>query len=536
MIRESLLEVASSFGVAQEILYVYDQFMQVPGSTIDFDVSIEYEKVADPKGFILFPYMHNKMHAYKYSILGKAFERRGYQPLFVICDVPPTLSNITYANDKWYNSMFEYQTYVTKKVLKNFNCDFINLSDYIGGDKDIEEIDLQNIDTDDYKQIDLNDLSKGSTRKALKKYSLSGTDAKEFRKKFVRGGIILVDAFEEIIDSYDIISVISHDDKYNLGGIPLRVANNKGVNAYSSMLGWVNGSLVISKISDGDSLPHFEQTSTINMFLDEPLNPMQDKKVDRAMKNRANDTDEVRAQFSANSSRSTPVSDDNFSIGMFTNLIWDANLETHGGAFSDPFSWISKSIEIVSQSEDIEMIIKTHPAEKVKGTNQSVSKWISDKYPELPDNIILLDPTTDIDTYRLMQQLDAGTVYNSTTGIEMVYFGVPVVTAGQAPYQDLKITFDPESRSEYISQIENIKNIKLSDRREIRGRRYLYFFFEGKHLDFPFVRTTNGQYDFPSVDDAGIDTNRPDINQMVRRISKGQPVLSPELDWLVDGN
>ena len=104
----------------------------------------------------------------------------------------------------------------------------------------------------------------------------------------------------------------------------------------------------------------------------------------------------------------------------FTNVPWDQGLNEYAGIFEDVMDWVYQTIEHFKNHKDIEIWIKTHPAE-VRGTSKSsksVTDFIKLNYPELPDNIHLIDANDGISPYSLFQNVDLGIVLTGTLGLK----------------------------------------------------------------------------------------------------------------------
>jgi hypothetical protein len=271
---------------------------------------------------------------------------------------------------------------------------------------------------------------------------------KKIYQRFLRSAVLLSDIYKNIISTFDILVMISNDDKYNQGGIPLAIAANNDIHAYSTTLGWVNESLVMGNITDRNSFPHYEDEQLVEKFLDQPLELTQKKRVEDIMSDRIGGDNQTRARYSDQTAQSVNGSTNSVSVGLFTNLIWDANLEVSNCPYPNVFDWISDTLSELGGRPDIDLIIKPHPAEVIRGTNEPVHDWIHDNHQNLPKNITILRADTDVNTYRMISDIDVGIVYNSTVGFEMVYTGTPAITAGDTHYRNLNISYDPEPQEE----------------------------------------------------------------------------------------
>jgi hypothetical protein len=112
---------------------------------------------------------------------------------------------------------------------------------------------------------------------------------------------------------------------------------------------------------------------------------------------------------------------------------------------------------------------------------------IDEVLPELPDNVRIIPPESEINTYDLIELASVGLVYTTTVGLEMVMSGVPVIVAGQTHYRGKGFTHDPETLEEYVHLLDRIpeqnKAPSVDEGQVDLAWRYAYRFF----FEFPFV-------------------------------------------------
>lgn len=174
-------------------------------------------------------------------------------------------------------------------------------------------------------------------------------------------------------------------------------------------------------------------------------------------------------------------------VGVFSHLLWDGALEPDNAIYPNFYDWLTDTIETGKNIDGAEFIIKAHPAESMRGTNEALTDWIDKSYGKLPENFTFLSADTDVDTYKLIRVLDAGAVYSSTVGLEMAFGGKPVLTGGYPPYSGFGITCDPDSKQAYRSKLKKIKEFDSTSVSIKRARRFAYLLFVSKQLEFPFL-------------------------------------------------
>lgn len=516
---------------------VYDSLVgldpHVRSSFVDWgcgDVATE----TDPRVVFPYPQGEHLKHLYKYCVIARAFELRGYEPLFVLCDrVLPDCSIKPLGTDNDCGTC-ELCSYRGERMIEAFGHEWIPLSDLVDDPSQYHSLDGDDGDLAEYGGVDLHEFATYSVRKVKRKYTLSGKRDERALDQFLRAGVLLVDAVDRLVEEYDVRAMISHDDKYCWSGVPLIAAAHRGVYAYSSTLGWHPNSIVLGRTDHRDSFPHFEESELIERFLAQPLDEAQEREVDSLLENRRAGTD-VQNHYSADGNESIDETAPT-TVGMFTNLIWDASIDNELSPFSDIFDWIGETIEHFVDRDDARLVVKTHPAETIRGTNESVGEWISDHFDvDRLDSLDVLPPSTGVNTYRMIDDIDAAIVFNSTVGIEAAYYGTPVVVAGDTHYRGLDVTYDPDRRSEYFELLQRIETLEMTERMRSRAERYAYFFFVGKHLPFHHFPAEDTREEFAVVSDSEVGAGNETFDQLVERTVRGDPVLDPDLNWLVDG-
>lgn len=173
-------------------------------------------------------------------------------------------------------------------------------------------------------------------------------------------------------------------------------------------------------------------------------------------------------------------------IGLLTNVVWDAHLHYPNNAYSNMMEWILDTIEHFREREDVQLVIRVHPAEvygNVKST-QTVVNEIKKHYSSLPPSIKIIPPLSEISTYSLMALCDSALIYSTKTGIELAAGGMSVIVAGEAWVRGKGFTIDasdPESYRNILRQLPLGKG--LSAEQINLARRYAYHFFFRRMLD-----------------------------------------------------
>ncbi len=181
--------------------------------------------------------------------------------------------------------------------------------------------------------------------------------------------------------------------------------------------------------------------------------------------------------------------DDRPVVLLATNVLGDS-LTLGRQIFSKTMAeWISRTVQYFIGRPDVQLVIRVHPGE-VLTHGQSMADVVHEVLPRLPENIRLIKPKDDVNTYDLIEVADVGLVYTTTVGMEMAMSGVPVVVAGQTHYRSRGFTHDPDSWVTYyklLGQIlENPEQFRLTREQVASAWQYAYRFFFDYPQPFPW--------------------------------------------------
>lgn len=496
-VKNTILDIMSHLGVGEQVISLYDSIVGIKNFSVDSRIVNFNLSERDRKGYVYIPLIPGYASwSYLASIIGSSCYIRGYEPIIVTCSevIEPCPAQTT-TNAK--GSVRDRCQYFSREIPGKFGLETHNIDEFLPATHDVlnaEEIDLE---TFDYRGINITQPARASCRKYLKRYSIDLNDDDTYRKyrEIIRSGVKIADASEKILNKYNISGVLVYEPLYIQGYIPLSLAQDRGIPGRTVGTGYRDSHLLFGNINNKQPHQHFPDAEAICDFLQYPLSEPQRQQISNIMQNRETGAG-VTHHFTATSSKSIDSTDTKVMAGMFTNLVWDASLEADNGPYANYFDWVSSTIDYLSGRDGIELIIKVHPAEAARGTNQSVEQWISFNYPELPQNITLLSSDTNVNTYELIRELDVGIVYNSTVGLEMAFRGYPVLIGGDTHYRNLGFTYDPETQSEYLNYLSSLDDLSITSEMLKRAERYAYHLFVRKHIPFPYISSKSNTVDY----------------------------------------
>ncbi len=167
-------------------------------------------------------------------------------------------------------------------------------------------------------------------------------------------------------------------------------------------------------------------------------------------------------------------------IGLLTNVMWDAQLHYPANAFKNMKEWIVETIRYFENRSDLQLLIRIHPAE-IRGSvrsRQPILREILKVFPVLPPNVFVIPPESQISTYTAMSECNAVIIYGTKTGVELTAMGIPVVVAGEAWIRNKGLTRDATSIGSYIEILNELPMAsRMTEVQVKRARRYAFHFF-----------------------------------------------------------
>lgn len=182
-------------------------------------------------------------------------------------------------------------------------------------------------------------------------------------------------------------------------------------------------------------------------------------------------------------------------VGLLTNVVWDAQLHYKANAFPGMLDWLARTIAYFARRPDLQLLIRVHPAE-LTGTlpsRQPVMDEIRRSFPQLPPNVFVIPPQSRLSTYVAMAKCNAVLIYGTKTGVELTASGIPVIVAGEAWIRGKGVTHDVASQEEYFRLLDALPLAhRLDEATRDRALRYAYHFFFRRMIPLDCVREKPG--------------------------------------------
>jgi hypothetical protein len=182
-------------------------------------------------------------------------------------------------------------------------------------------------------------------------------------------------------------------------------------------------------------------------------------------------------------------------IGLLTNVAWDAQLHYPANAFPNMLEWLVQTCEYFATRPDLQLLIRVHPAE-ISGfppSRQPILRELRKRIPQLAPNIVVVPPESGVSTYAVMSLCNAAIIYGTKMGVELTSVGLPVIVAGEAWIRNKGLTHDASTPAEYFEILRQLPFPgRLAEKQLARARRYAYHFFFNRMIPLPFIQPKAG--------------------------------------------
>lgn len=449
------------------------------------------------------------------SLLAVALTLRGAQVHFLLCDkfLPACLQATTTS----FNTLEEFPKYGPQKSLCDscFNTGYemyrpLNLpihlySELVTKKEELAAYNLtKNINPSDIKGYLLDGLKIGEHAYAGALRYFARADLKEelyaqkILRRYFHAALLSVCVTKRILSKYNFDCVVFNHGIYIPQGITGEVARKQGVRLVNWNPAYRKKCFIFSHSDTYHHTLMNEPTSkweNISWSKD-----LEDKTLDY-LKSRSHGTQDwiwfhenpqfeleyIQKKFGINFNK--PM------IGMLTNVLWDAQLHYPANSFSNMLEWIIKTINYFRKRKDIQLIIRVHPAE-IRGTlpsRQHVVAEIKKAFPNLPKNIIVIPPDSNVSTYAIMEKCNSVIIYGTKTGVELTSMGIPVIVAGEAWIRNKGITIDAKSEEHYFRILDRLPfNKRLNDKEINKAKKYAFHFFFRRMIPIDSIKPTIG--------------------------------------------
>lgn len=182
------------------------------------------------------------------------------------------------------------------------------------------------------------------------------------------------------------------------------------------------------------------------------------------------------------------------SIVLFTSSEDEVAAESiYSSPFNSQTEWILETASIAECFPEVDFYVRIHPNTSGKkahlgGNRQALQEFVQLK-PQLADNVRMIMPDEDINSYALGKRAMACVVYHSTLGLEMACQGKHVISAADSLVSDLDFAHTAQSPDHYRTLLTTaIDSTSFFDQDVQRlALRFAYGYFFRQPVDFPLI-------------------------------------------------
>lgn len=311
---------------------------------------------------------------------------------------------------------------------------------------------------------------------------------------------ILVKTLEHVLRSRKLIEkhpadlALTNEANYTVFGPLVDVAISRGCNVIQMVQPWKDDALIFRRLNSSTRREHPSSVAreTLDFLVQRPWTYKEQEALDQMFRDRyggrwflqernQNKTreytaDELVHRLSLDSTKPIAI--------VFSQVLWDANLFYGDDLFEDTGQWFIETVRAACANQALNWLIKLHPANIWKNkyesiTQESVERKLIDKIiGALPDHVKLIAADDNISTLSLFKSIDYGVTVRGTSGMELVCFGKPCVTAGSGRYSGLGFTLDSTNREQYLERLRNLHlQPAMSDEETLRAKWHAYAAF-----------------------------------------------------------
>lgn len=402
------------------------------------------------------------------------------------------------------------ETLIWKYLLKRYS---LHLPDFrIENDIDMAKEISNKVTFNNYKQIIYKDYPAGE-KAAIATLNMNNmpelTDKKEIidQLRIHVGNIVeLISAYERIFDIVNPDVVFSNIPFYYKWGVVYHIAKKRNIPFYSGWMGERKNTFFFSNNSDklldcSPAWPTFKK-----QILDEHTRRIIDEAISKRSQGKVahfSPYPEPQKQTPEFQNMLSRIQKDKALVFFPVNVFFDAIVFQKTLAFSNLVDMLDKTIDFFNRYPQYQLIIKTHPVEKLfyngppEFSKYCLKNVLINLKKELKENIIFLDYNTSISTYDIIPLINLGLVYTSSTAVEMSWFGKPVISVADSHYNSKGFTYQPESKEEYFDLIHQIltdgePQSLINERIELSKKYYLLYYYHG-YVDFKMFQGSDTQ-------------------------------------------
>lgn len=450
------------------------------------------------------PWAHNCLDL----ILADALRLRGHNVVTALCGSFPICEMKRYNHDRpdcsgCFNNSLKYPQAFNIPHCKT--SDFISESDKITANEVANSIPLSDLFSFTFHGIKIGEFMKNSVTAFYRHLPDEWfTEMESIARLYIESGILAYCAAKNMIEGLGVDILVTTGGKSPLWGPVFEVAEQMG----KTVINWEDpspfqNSFVFSHKQPAlqykiDNLWEKNKSCTLSEVEKKQVADFRARvKHLLCQKSAIENIAEIRDTLK--------LSGDRKIVTLYSGLPWDGSIYGLDKAFKDIFSWILWMIDYAIKRQDIDLIIRCHPAEASLGTGLvpvTLTDMINKHFHDLPANIKIVKPESRISSYLLAELSDINMVYLSTIGLEIAAMGKRSWVVANPHYANKGFTVDIDSPEDLRRHLDNnnFSNCLSNEQIEL-AEQYTHLLYFRHIVRMPFFQGhEKGEYSIDSFE------------------------------------
>lgn len=323
-------------------------------------------------------------------------------------------------------------------------------------------------------------------------------DEPSLRERVIDGlaaSMAYVEGAEQMILRLAPTAQVLLDRGYSPYGEIFDVCVNRGIPVYTWNAAHRDNTLMLKRYDAGNRDAHPSSLSSLSwkLLLDAPWGVRERMLLNRELAESYNNGEwygEVGTQFGKRGFSKEEITDrlgldpSKKTAVVFAHIFWDATFFWGEDLFRDYEDWFVETVRVACDNDNLNWLIKVHPANLVKDIRDGISGEPSEilalreRIGQLPAHVKLIPAEIDITTLSLFEVTDYCLTVRGTVGMEAALLGKNVITAGTGRYDRHGFTTDFDSREGYLARLATLEELEppTPQMREL-AERYSYGVF-----------------------------------------------------------
>jgi len=376
--KQYFLSMFVTLGLQKPALAAYEALTQNQETRTICNVSEEvlesYPSENDHRGTILI-FIKDSNPVLQF-VLASALKLRDYNPILVAnFGSLPLETTLKY---HWIEkSHLAVKRYNMTKFEREFNLPVCPIGAFLKSHYEHPTVSHLRIgDAFRYGDIDITPPAIASTRRYLQRYSLDSSSPEHNRvfRDFLLDGVMIAHAINNVLNDQNVIAGIFGEDAYVHGHIPAQVLEKQHVPAYQPVKGRVHDHISFKLGHRGNRSKDPYQHSIVDAVREYEMTE-DDRKLLRAHLPQTSGESVRSTRYTPNKATGVPRSD-RFTVLVLSHLLWDGALAPTDALFPDFFQWLKCTIDTLAVHPEMNVYLKAHPGEAIRGTNETLNEWL----------------------------------------------------------------------------------------------------------------------------------------------------------------